>query len=166
MSLPLPDTPEKSLLVIPCDFSLGGNTVGSRLTGITLTLVPTGNAASGKAMTLSVPLGKPYAVFAVDPGSYVFSSVTIYHAWFDNGRQWNAWKDTFTLGGGIFVQPQTVLLNYSLLKYADRPDPNSGYDFSFWLSGLDRGARVLAQMKKDTHWSAWEGYDLVNFPRE
>jgi len=165
-SLPLPDTPEKSLLVIPCDFSLGSNASGRRVVDISLVLSPTVGTPGVKERKLSLPLGKRYAVFAVDPGSYTISSVIISNGWFDNGRQWNAWEDKHVLGAAVFVAPQVILLNYTLFKYADRADPNKGYDFSFYQFGLDRGPDILAQMKKDPHWAAWEGYPLVNFPEE
>jgi hypothetical protein len=168
-SLPLPNTPEKSLLIIPCNFSLGTNHDGPRLVGITISMTPTNVASGAKVTTLSVPLGTEWVAFAVDPGSYVFSTAIVAHGWYDRGGVLRgSWQDTVSVGNGLYVQQQTILLYQSVLSYADRADPNSGWDFAFYQSvvGTERGAKILAALKKDRHWSGWEGYQLVNFPKE
>lgn len=164
-SLPLPNTPEKSLLVLPCDISLVHVDKGPQLVGLTIRMV---RQTDKKELSLSIPLQKKYATFAIDPGSYTFTTVTLLHGWFDGGKMWNTWEDTWRLGTGVYIEQQTILLNPLLVKYYDRADPNTGWDFSFWQSALtgDRGAVILAAMKKDSHWQAWEGYQMVNFPTE
>jgi hypothetical protein len=163
-SLPLPDTPEKSLLIIGSDISINMPTKGPQLTAITMSLY---RVTDYKVFTFPISLTRNLTCVAVEPGQYSIGSIVLTRTWIDGGRQWDSWKENQSVGAHLLVEPQTVLLYPSVLFYKDKPDTNTGYDFRFWntLPPRQRDEAYKA-ITKDTHWQAWEGYTLVNFLEE
>jgi hypothetical protein len=165
-SLPLPDTPEKSLLVFALDITHAStaNADGGRTVGITFQLT---DVKHHKELSIPIPLDRKYTTVAVDPGAYTISSMTVSRGWFQSGVKRANWVETQTLGRAVYVEQQTVLL-CTIFTYTDRSDPDKGYGFYIYQASSigDRGAVILADMKKDRHWQAWEGYQMVNFPEQ
>ncbi len=160
-SLPLPDTPEKSLLVIASSISTASHATNAATREVALRIR---RISDGKEITLPLSMLKSYTTLALDPGSYAFSLLIATRSWYDTGRMYNSWEDSRGLGYRVFMEPQTVQLYPSLLRFADRPDPNQGYTYSFSISlTTDQRARILAELKKDYHWQGWEGCAMVNF---
>jgi hypothetical protein len=163
-SLPLPDTPDKGLFVIPCDVTMEmTRRSGNATTGITMAIIRPGDK---KDIKVEIPNGKKYVAIALEPGSYIVRSITITRAYYDNGDKKNAWDETKWSGQGFFLKEKTILLSNFLVHHLEF-DNGDRYRFSYsYYAGTDRGRDILADMKKDRHWQAWEGYQLVNFPEE
>lgn len=163
-SLPLPDAPEKSLLVIPCD--IGRNTVatGPNTVGIMATIV---RSSDSKELTVSFPLKNGYSAIALDPGAYRIAQVTISRRWYHDGQPQSYWEDTYKNLGVFYVEAQTLLLSQYLLSYADT-DNSQKYRFSVAERSYEdaHAGPILDALKKDRHWQAWEGYQLVGFSSE
>jgi hypothetical protein len=163
-SLPLPNTPDKSLLVISSNITRRIPAQGPETMAIALRLT---NTASAKQIVFPISFDTDLNYIAIEPGSYSISSLVVTRAWVDHGQTYSSWEDNHYAGSRLLIEPKTVSLYPSPLTYTDTTDPNH-YDVDMWnvRSTDEERAKILETMKKDPHWLAWEGYMLVNFPEQ
>jgi hypothetical protein len=162
-SLPLPDTPEQSLLLIPCGIHLEGMRDKQART-IALDLVIR-RVKDGREITVHFDSGKNYAVVALDPGGYEFTKLLVRREWISEGRSTNSWTETRNTSRiSFFIADKIVRWYEGLLSFRDLSNGKYSYSISTRNSSpASAREKILSAMKKDPHWLGWEGYELINF---
>jgi hypothetical protein len=162
-SLPLPDTPEQSLLLIPCETHLEGMRDQQART-ISLVLVIR-RVNDGQEIAVHLDRGKNYAVVALDPGGYEFTKLLVQREWISGGRSTNSWTETRNTSRiSFFIAEKIVRWYDGRLSFRDFSNGKYSYFISTRNSSpVSEREGILSTMKKDPHWLGWEGYELINF---
>jgi len=162
-SLPLPDTPEQSLLFIPCEISFE-DTRDNQARTASLDLVLR-RVNDGREFAVPIARAKKYAVVALDPGGYEFARILVRRERTIEGKSTSTWTEKRETSRISFFMAEKIVRWYEG-KFTFRD--LSGGKYTFFLMGrsnapLSERQEVLAAMKKDSHWLGWEGYELINF---
>ncbi len=155
-SVPLPNSPNESLFILPTRVVSALNNGDVRVVGVSITVH---NDTTNREFVTQLPSGESFAMLSLDPGAYSIRSIriTMQHV---GGR--NPWSDTHDFYGSFFIEKRVVRYYERKIYVGSRPQGWYNFGWDALEVPADKQA-CLNQMKKDPRWQAWQDYSLVNF---
>jgi hypothetical protein len=157
-TLPLPDSFDESLLILPYKVERVFGDGESEITSVRLVLT---SEASEEEYTVSLQPGISFKAVALSPGPYAVSEIYVDARRVE--RPGEKWEDRHDASQSFYIKERIVLLPpWDFLILTD----SRGYRFFFSenTGETERNSKILSAIKKERRWLAWDGYQLVNFP--
>ena len=155
-SVPLPNSPNESLFILPTQIVSTLNNGNVRVVGVSITVH---NDTTNREFVTQLPSGKSFATLSLEPGAYSIRSIRIT---LQNVGGRNPWSDTQDFYGSFFLEKRVVRYYERKVFVASRPQGWHTFGWDSVEAPADKQA-CLKQLKKDPRWQAWQNYSLVNF---
>ena len=157
-TLPLPDSFDESLLILPYKVEAGFGDGENEITSVRLVIT---SEESAEEYAISLRPGISFKSVALSPGPYVVSAIYVDVRRVEKPGE--KWEDRHDASQSFYIKERIVLLPpWDFLILTD----NRGYRFFFPTNTgeIERNLSILNEIKKKRRWLAWDGYQLVNFP--
>lgn len=155
-SVPLPNSPNESLFILPTRVVSTLNNGQDRIIGVSITVR---NDTTNRESVTQLTGGESFAMLALEPGAYSIRNIRITMQHTGGGRPWS---DNHDFYGSFFIEKRVV--RYYERKIYVGPRPQGWYTFGWEVTEVPKEKQAcLTEMKKDARWQAWQNYSLVNF---
>lgn len=157
-TLPLPDSFNESLLILPYKVETRFGDGENEITSVRLVIT---SETSAEEFAVSLRPGTSFTAVALNPGPYVVSAILVGLRRVEKPGE--KWEDRHDASQSFYMKERIVLLPpWDFLILTD----NRGYRFFFPANAgeIERNSKILNEIKKKRRWLAWDGYQLVNFP--
>ncbi|MEW5814127.1 MAG: hypothetical protein AB1798_01860 [Spirochaetota bacterium] len=154
-SIPLPNSPQESLLVVPYEIDSSFNNGEIKITSIQMILK---NWENQKERFLILNPGRFFTAIALEPGGYFISKLVVSCQHVKGGF----WQDKHNFSGSFYMEKNVV--RYFEKSFYVTADKTGGYRFGYNTLPYEKlKEKYLKTLQADSHWLAWENLKLVNF---
>lgn len=156
-SLPLPNAPNESLLVIAYQVDEAWRQGNIRVKSVDVQIE---NRVTGETRVVSLIPGGKYKSVALKPGEYIIKKLIVANQWQRDVH--NVWFDTHNRYHPFYLNPQTVHFYDKFISLRARKEID-GYDLHDFRVRNDEKSDILTSLRKNSYWLAWRDHTLYGF---
>ena len=154
-TLPLPDAPDQSLVVLVYDDSRVQLPGEERILSMS---VDFRHNATGVRSRMQLPTSREWGSLALDPGAYRIERLTLRIMEGNDSTR----TETRPVLGRVFVTPQTVVILPRTLRLSSFDSHSFGVTFGALSYGSSSHRQATEEIYREQLWPAWSGYRKIN----
>jgi len=170
-TLPFPNTPTESLLVITGsidrEYAGGENKVSKVILKVERIQEEEEieEEISPETFLITLKPGEQYGTAVLEPGEYIITGIEVRAFRSENKEE--IWADDHAADHPFFIEERVVRLYERSFVLAAEDEEQGGYTVAFApLTEDEKGLTIYKALNREPRWPAWERYQLVGFPEE